>query len=39
MLTLTDLMDGIIAVFFVNEGVENTDVPLSLFLASGPSPV
>lgn len=36
---LTNLMDGIIAVFFVDEGVENTDVLLSLFLASGPSPV
>lgn len=36
---LTDLMDGIIAVFFVNEGVENADVLFSLFLVSGPSPV
>lgn len=36
---LTNLMDGIIAVFFVNKGIENTDVLFSLFLASGPSPV
>lgn len=32
-------MDGIIAVFFVNEGVQNTDVLFSVFQASGPSPV
>lgn len=32
-------MDGIIAVFFVYEGIENTDVLFSLFLASDPSPV
>lgn len=32
-------MDGIIAVFFVNKCIENTDILFSLFLASGPSPV
>lgn len=36
---LTNLMDGIIAVFFVDEGVEKTDVLLSLFLSFGPSPI
>lgn len=37
--SLTNLMDGIVAVFFVYEGIENTDVLFSLFLVSGPSPV
>lgn len=37
--TFTNLMDGIITVFFINECIENVDVLVSLFLSSDPSPI